>query len=239
MHRALALGQHAGSGLSLHGRTLRISEASGPGNSLAGGADGSRRSNREGQQQALSVNTGGSAQGGAFGGGAFHPQLHAHLQQQQQDSASIGGYPDFLSPSSASFPPSSPYTPNGLGGPLSPPIASPRPIIPLALGSSGAGGQQGQGERGNHTTDPNNTTVFVGGLPACISEETLKVSFRRRPREGYQSGQGLTTSLAERPNYSPSSTTLARSPTARSQRARAVDSSSSSAEPTPSSPLPR
>ncbi|KWU44619.1 RNA-binding domain-containing protein, partial [Rhodotorula sp. JG-1b] len=25
--------------------------------------------------------------------------------------------------------------------------------------------------------DPNNTTVFVGGLPACISEETLKSFF--------------------------------------------------------------
>ncbi|EGG08060.1 uncharacterized protein MELLADRAFT_31227, partial [Melampsora larici-populina 98AG31] len=26
--------------------------------------------------------------------------------------------------------------------------------------------------------DPSNTTVFVGGLPACISEETLKTFFQ-------------------------------------------------------------
>lgn len=33
----------------------------------------------------------------------------------------------------------------------------------------------------NHANnDPSNTTVFVGGLPACISEETLKVSFFRQ-----------------------------------------------------------
>lgn len=152
MHRALLLGQNAGSGLSLHGRTLRISEASGPGNAIdANGRERSR--SRSGE---LSIAT--------PGGPSFNP-----YQQQQNDLSPTSNYPEFLSPT---FP--VPYN----SSPLSPGIhyGGPGPISPALRTPSGNYGGGNQSNAAPHTTDPNNTTVFVGGLPACISEETLKVS---------------------------------------------------------------
>lgn len=169
MHRALTLGQNPGSGLSLHGRTLRISEASGPGNALD--ANGRARS-RSGEQLMIQTN-GGYPQQNQQQQPQQHyqqSQLPQHMQQQQyqhhpqqqQQQQEYGAYP---SPSFTQY------------GQMS----------PTTMRSPAIGGyayqqqqqqqlQQQQHSPPHHTTDPNNTTVFVGGLPACISEETLKVS---------------------------------------------------------------
>ncbi|GAA6042815.1 hypothetical protein JCM8097_004441 [Rhodosporidiobolus ruineniae] len=86
-----------------------------------------------------------------------HGPPHPHHHQQQQQRGPGGGPPN--------------------GGPLSPGLVgldgglgggpTPRAPVrqPIPAGSVPTGG------------DPNNTTVFVGGLPACISEETLKSFF--------------------------------------------------------------
>ncbi|KAI5476643.1 mRNA binding post-transcriptional regulator (Csx1) [Pseudohyphozyma bogoriensis] len=162
MQRALSLGLGAnnGSGLSLHGRTLRISEASGPG--------GERE-----RERSRTRSDGGVALGGGAASELFSPTLGMGA-----GAAGGGGYP-------VAFTPLSPLSPSGFGGggsnPLSPRLGgfgSPS----LGSSTSGRGGIQ-LGAPPNrdagqpHTTDPNNTTVFVGGLPACISEETLKSFF--------------------------------------------------------------
>lgn len=151
MERALLLGQNAGSGLSLHGRTLRISEASGPNNEK---------------------DRGSRAKSGANG----------DFPQQSTVRPEAAGYSDFLGSAQASpFMPAGPLSPvaaTGSGGYNSSP----------AFGGSSNGAAQRTGplspgflnnaptRDNSHSSDPNNTTVFVGGLPACISEETLKVS---------------------------------------------------------------
>jgi hypothetical protein len=199
MQRALALGQNAGSGLSLHGRTLRISEASGPGNALDGNT---RERSRTRSGEGLTLQNGSAT---------YNPY------QQQQELSPGSNYPEFLSPTLPVpyAPPQSQYGQQSMGG-------------NRQMGGGGYGGQQST--PAPHTTDPNNTTVFVGGLPACISEETLKV------RLDSISPAALADDLH---SCRASSTTLERSPTARSQPARAVDSSSSSAAPTLNSPSPR
>lgn len=168
MQRALLLGQNAGSGLSLHGRTLRISEASGPGNNANG----------EFRERERTRTRSGEA-GGAPNGLSIQTP-YSSFQSHDLTSPPLGhhgGYPDFLSPT---FP--TPYTPGPLspaspyGNPLSPTLGGPGGRMsrgPLSPGFGGSNG--GGGGASNHSTDPNNTTVFVGGLPACISEETLKV----------------------------------------------------------------
>ncbi|KAK4051316.1 hypothetical protein OIO90_004797 [Microbotryomycetes sp. JL221] len=142
MHRALALGQNTGSGLSLHGRTLRISEASGPNNAVTSGGDRDRSKARGLDQLSMPP-----------------PSMSQSKQAQDGVTPNGGGgnTPDYLSPSGAG---PGPLTPgfNTRSGPLSP-------------GSTGASGGS------NQASDPNNTTVFVGGLPACISEETLRSFF--------------------------------------------------------------
>lgn len=157
MHRALLLGQNAGSGLSLHGRTLRISEASGPGNAL----DTNGRERSRSRSGELSIAT------------AYNPYQQQPQQQQPQhhDLSPSNNYPEFLSPT---FP-----VPYG-ASPISPgaqyAMQPQTPALRTPSGNYGGGGGN-QSTAAPHTTDPNNTTVFVGGLPACISEETLKVSY--------------------------------------------------------------
>ncbi|KAM0787941.1 hypothetical protein ACM66B_006146 [Microbotryomycetes sp. NB124-2] len=140
MQRALALGQNTGSGLSLHGRTLRISEASGPNNNLGSSADRDRTKAR--MLDNLSM-----------------PSPFSSLPQD--GSSPIGT-------------PSGEYlTPTGFGSSSSQGALSPG----FNSRSGPLGASSNAGSRSNHASDPNNTTVFVGGLPACISEETLRSFF--------------------------------------------------------------
>lgn len=147
MERALLLGQNAGSGLSLHGRTLRISEASGPNNEKDRTA-----------KAKIPGSNGDSAPNSSFAG-----------FQGRQDVN--GAYGDFLNPSQAA-----PFSPNG---PMSP-LTTGASAVPARTGplSPGFLNNNSNANQSSHSSDPNNTTVFVGGLPACISEETLKVSAR-------------------------------------------------------------
>lgn len=137
MHRALKLGHstQAGCGLSLHGRTLRISEASGS------SGDSSKERARSKTDSSL---VGAGAAGGAGAVGAARS----------------------ASPSEIA---SSPFAATR---PLPPPLAT--SSAPATIGYSRPATQQHP--PASHTADPNNTTVFVGGLPACVSEETLRVS---------------------------------------------------------------
>ncbi|GAA5836803.1 hypothetical protein JCM11251_005793 [Rhodosporidiobolus azoricus] len=240
MQRALLLGSNANSGLLLHGRTIRISEASGGGAGGPGALDGmghlrerTRTRSGEGQfQQQQQQQSQSSHQ---------QPPHLAQQQQQQQQGyfppyppippphLADGAYPDhmpYASPSLAGTPGGYPGS-NGMngGGAFSPSTLSPHagiygPPIPAPGGGmlsppingggpyGGGGGARGplspglagpDGGLSNPTTpgtggrqqirptiptgsvppggDPNNTTVFVGGLPACISEETLKSFF--------------------------------------------------------------
>lgn len=145
MQRALLLGQNPGSGLSLHGRTLRISEASGPGNAV--------------DQQPK-------------------PASHVPARSSQDN---FGGYAIPMGPQEIyGIPPSNDYRPPTFQNQFNPAQQYQQPQLyrPPSMSSQGYGQQQQQSNASqNHTTDPNNTTVFVGGLPACISEETLKVRY--------------------------------------------------------------
>lgn len=172
MHRALLLGQNtSGSGLSLRGRTLRISEASGSGGSRA------RTTSAEtstGGSSALLESTNGQnpnsknsqdlhiqVPGGMHGRGAQSmpedmrsPNSGLYPSYGERQAGGMGGgsnSPNLLSPNATGFSipvasPSSPTTPSYSSSPLSP------------------------------SADPNNTTVFIGGLPAVIGEDTLRVS---------------------------------------------------------------
>lgn len=214
MARALRVGANAHSGLLLHGRTIRISEASGPGSSAANAppnavegmshlrertrtrsGDGHFAAQQQQQQQP------GSQQ-----------QQQGQQQQQQAPLQAQGYFPPYpttpladqpfadhhayASPALASTPyghPSSSSSGGGAGSyssPLSP--YGPPPALGGGVGaqSMASPGLPRAGARDSATQqvrapipqgavppggDPNNTTVFVGGLPACISEETLKV----------------------------------------------------------------
>jgi RNA recognition motif-containing protein len=165
MHRALTLGQNPGSGLSLHGRTLRISEASGPGNALDGNG---RARSRNGDP--LMIQTGGYQQQ------QYQPQHQQHQQYQQQHQQHPQQHQqDYNNSPMNSYAPSfgSQY------GQMSPNVMRSPPAIGGYAYQQQQQLQQQQAPQ-HHTTDPNNTTVFVGGLPACISEETLKVCYRLR-----------------------------------------------------------
>ncbi|GAA5898927.1 hypothetical protein JCM6882_004032 [Rhodosporidiobolus microsporus] len=243
MQRALLLGNNATSGLLLHGRTIRISEASGPGANGPSATDGmghlrERTRTRSGE---------GSFQQQQQQQSQPHQQP-PHLAQQQQPqqqpqqqgyfppyppgpppphladgpgygehmpyaSPSLGGTPGGYPPSNGingggggAFSPSplSPHAgiygppipappgggmlspslngggPYGGRGPLSPGLAGPDGGLGTPAASAAARSQirqplpAGSVPQGG---DPNNTTVFVGGLPACISEETLKSFF--------------------------------------------------------------
>lgn len=163
MQRALVLGQNAGSGLSLHGRTLRISEASGPNNPIdAQGRERSRERSEEDGLAPLMIN------GGAFGNYGQPEVSPTNAYTNGQNDYRQQAYPSPyaqtpLSPNSQQF--AAPGY-GGRGGPMSPAMGYAHPQQMHHQ-------QHSNGQ--SHTTDPNNTTVFVGGLPACISEETLKV----------------------------------------------------------------
>jgi hypothetical protein len=140
MHRALALGQNSSgtSGLTLRGRTLRISEASGSGGLPRG------RTTSESQ-----LTTGSRTVNIA--------SLQLPPPSNQPPPA------HHLSLAS----PSTPFSPVVISGGQGPNIDH-RPT------QFAAGAAPGLGL--NPNGDPNNTTVFVGGLPSCIGEDTLKVS---------------------------------------------------------------
>lgn len=239
MQRALLLGANSHSGLLLHGRTIRISEASG--SAATGGVNpnetsvpqyGGRERVRSRSDEALAAQQ-----------GYFPPYSSEPLSPHDPNA------PQFLDNPYGNSQPTSPYS--------APPFASsfssysngaaqapPYPSPGVGLGDNSAqrrtpreNGSAGRSQIPSGSippgSDPNNTTVFVGGLPACISEETLKVS-------GGSRCPGLwRPSLTVLVPYSPSSTTLATSPTARSRPERVAALSSSCADKTPSLPSPR
>lgn len=185
MQRALSIGLNPNSGLLLHGRTIRISEATGGANGTPGlldGAGGFKDRERARTRTASESNGLNAAAPGYF------PPYPS--QQQQQDYNSSNGPSDYnSSPYPAPFSPTMPLSPNALqfgppggnsnNGPLSPSLRGP---LSPSLGG-GVGRESGPVRQPIPAGavppggDPNNTTVFVGGLPACISEETLKVRF--------------------------------------------------------------
>ncbi|GAA5924236.1 uncharacterized protein JCM15063_005579 [Sporobolomyces koalae] len=186
MQRALSIGLNPNSGLLLHGRTIRISEATGGASGTPGLADGVAGFKE--RERARTRTTSDSNGLNATAPGYFPPYPPT---SQPHEFASANGPPDYhLSPYPSPFSPSLALSPNALQfgpttsqnnhnplspslrGPLSPQLAgagreSNGPIRqPIPAGAVPPGG------------DPNNTTVFVGGLPACISEETLKSFFQ-------------------------------------------------------------
>ncbi|GAA5962147.1 hypothetical protein JCM21900_006983 [Sporobolomyces salmonicolor] len=193
MHRALLLGANPNSGLLLHGRTIRISEASGGAN---GAVEGLAPHLRERTRTRTSSEIGAAA--GAGAAGYFPPYPPSPLPSHSPHDPfapnpviSPGPGPHgehYISPTYPTpFSPSLPLSPTahshfggggGSNGPLSPTLGGRGPAS--GFGREGGGGPvrapipPGSVPQGG---DPNNTTVFVGGLPACISEETLKSFF--------------------------------------------------------------
>lgn len=112
-----------------------------------------------------------STSGSSYGGGgpaqsSFLPtiqipsnnqQQYQHQQQQFQQQSHQQQMPHQRSESMAS-----------IGSPLSPTTAN---------AQRDAIYNEGGGNAAGNSTDPNNTTVFVGGLSSLISEETLKTFF--------------------------------------------------------------
>ena len=187
MQRALLLGANSHSGLLLHGRTIRISEASGPSASANGLPGMPGLEGNGGPYTARDRPRSRSDEAVAAQQGYFPP--YANEPVSPNDSSG----PQFLDNPYAGSQPTSPYS--------APPFASstfaPYATTPSQNGlypSNGAAAENNnharrpprdnQSSARNSTStsavppggDPNNTTVFVGGLPACISEETLKVS---------------------------------------------------------------
>jgi hypothetical protein len=143
MHRALALGQNSSgsSGLTLRGRTLRISEASGS---------------------------------GSLPRGRTTSESHLIAGSRTANIASLQLPP----PSSHSLPPHNLMLNSLPATSFSPSGSS---LVSSAVGSRPGFSTAPTGPQGfTHAGDPNNTTVFVGGLPSCISEETLKVCVLRQ-----------------------------------------------------------
>ena len=179
MQRSLALGQNtSGSGLSFRGRTLRISEASGSGgtrnrttgNEVAGSASlmesssgipNGMENNKNPRDLHIQVpnpgnmNIAANGGGGGSGGDVKSPYGSNSSFAGPHRHTSSGTSPNLLSPNATGFsiPVASPSSPSH--------PSSSYPTSPLSP-----------------SADPNNTTVFVGGLPACISEDTLKSFFQ-------------------------------------------------------------
>ncbi|GAA5832799.1 hypothetical protein JCM3766R1_007047 [Sporobolomyces carnicolor] len=187
MQRALSIGLNPNSGLLLHGRTIRISEATGGANGTPGLLDGA--ASFKDRERARTRTTSESTGLNASAPGYFPPyppssQPHDYNSPNGPGDYSSSPYPPPFSPSLAMSPNALQFGPPGgmssnnspsLRGPLSPSLGGgaangPReggPVRqPIPAGAVPPGG------------DPNNTTVFVGGLPACISEETLKSFFQ-------------------------------------------------------------
>jgi RNA recognition motif-containing protein len=143
MHRALALGHNSSgtSGLTLRGRTLRISEASGSGGLPRG------RTTSESQLTTGSrtVNI-------------------ASLQLPPPSNQPTPPHHLSLASPSPTFSTAGSALVSGGAGVAVTHRPTPSAAAPPASGLLNLNG------------DPNNTTVFVGGLPSCIGEETLKVS---------------------------------------------------------------
>ncbi|GAA5979652.1 hypothetical protein JCM10908_003000 [Rhodotorula pacifica] len=187
MQRALLLGANSHSGLLLHGRTIRISEASGStatGNGLPGmlGADGINGSQNSARDRPRSR----SDEAAAAQQGYFPPYANEPV------SPSDSNAPQFLDNPYGTSQPTSPYSAPPFASSFSPYAATPGQGS--SYSSNGATGENTHARRpprdnpsgGRNSIpagsvppggDPNNTTVFVGGLPACISEETLKSFF--------------------------------------------------------------
>ncbi|GAA97232.1 uncharacterized protein L969DRAFT_152926 [Mixia osmundae IAM 14324] len=155
MAKALAFGQAGkGNGLALRGKPIRISDATGASTAPL---------NRFGAHSPADVSNGSSS--------------------YQED-----GLRSRISPTVSSFA-SSPLPTstdselsNGPFSPVSPRSATTSSSDVNLLTSSFAGMSLPAHAAGppitNNANDPNNTTVFVGGLPACISEETLRNFFQ-------------------------------------------------------------
>ncbi|BGP37468.1 hypothetical protein JCM10449v2_001374 [Rhodotorula kratochvilovae] len=199
MARALRVGANAHSGLLLHGRTIRISEASGPGSSAAANAPPSAVEGMPHLRERERTRT-------RSGEGQFAAQQQqAQAQQQGQQPQQQGYFPPYPpqqapvepQPQLQSYPDHSAYASPALSsayggaGPAFPSPLSPYGGAPPALGPAMASPSLARTRDGVQQQvrtpipqgavppggDPNNTTVFVGGLPACISEETLKSFF--------------------------------------------------------------
>ena len=119
--------------------------------------------------------------GGSSGGLHDPSSQQGHQQQQQQQrsgqydavSHSSNLYPSGPTPQEQFLGASHLHVNTALAGQARP---EPSPLSPLGAGGQGydpAPGIPG----GVNSTDPNNTTVFVGGLSSLISEETLKTFF--------------------------------------------------------------
>ncbi|GAA5995703.1 hypothetical protein JCM5350_007126 [Sporobolomyces pararoseus] len=194
MQRALSIGLNPNSGLLLHGRTIRISEATGGANGTPGLLDGAGgfKERERARTRTASETTGLNAAAPGY----FPP--YPPSSQPPHDYNSPNGHSEYhsspypppfspplaLSPNALQFGPTGGMSSNNssnsalspsLRGPLSPSIGTGNtpgsreggPVRqPIPAGAVPPGG------------DPNNTTVFVGGLPACISEETLKSFFQ-------------------------------------------------------------
>lgn len=133
--RALALGKSgAGAGLTLRGRTLRISEASTPASASAPNFRGRQASDASSVYSMRTVPSYDSQ---------FLPD-----ERQRRNS-----YASSMTPSSASSQATSfAAMPEAM-------LPSTSPSVPF-------------------TSDPSNTTVFVGGLPAAITEGELHAMFQ-------------------------------------------------------------
>lgn len=192
MQRALSIGLNPNSGLLLHGRTIRISEATGGANGTPGlldGAGGFKDRERARTRTASESTALNAAAPGYFP--PYPPSSQPHDFNGPSDySSSSSPYPAPFSPSLALSPNALQFGPPGgmsshsgsNNSPLSPSLRG--PLSPSLGGNGGLGGREGGPVRQPIPAgavppggDPNNTTVFVGGLPACISEETLKVRF--------------------------------------------------------------
>ncbi|GJN88103.1 hypothetical protein Rhopal_001059-T1 [Rhodotorula paludigena] len=205
MQRALRLGTSSHSGLLLHGRTIRISEASGPSaveglphlrertRTRSGDGQFAAQGQQQQQQQGYFPPFPPAGAEGAYAATESHVPFASPSITSPGGTAAYGNGANNGSAAAAAFPsPLSPYggAPPALGHAVSPSLARGGPLSPRenSAGSSsggGAGAGQGQGRQAigipqgavPQGGDPNNTTVFVGGLPACISEETLKSFF--------------------------------------------------------------
>lgn len=194
MQRALSIGLNPNSGLLLHGRTIRISEATGGANGTPGaldGAGGFKERERARTRTASDTNGLNAAAPGYFPPYPPSAQPHDHSAGNGQHDYHSSPYPPPFSPSLAMSPNALQFGPTGAISPnngnnsaLSPSLRG--PLSPsLGVGPAPGGGREGGPIRQPIPAgavppggDPNNTTVFVGGLPACISEETLKSFFQ-------------------------------------------------------------
>ncbi|CAH7666938.1 hypothetical protein PPACK8108_LOCUS1305, partial [Phakopsora pachyrhizi] len=149
MHRALSLGKSKnGTGMYLRGRCIKISEASGS-SGTAGDHHSHQRSSLSGNHQNSCQNV--RSRMSSVPSLAASDQCDSnYINRSRASAADHSGSVSISTPSNAEIPP--------------PARHNSRDNI----------------NQVNHyaNNDPSNTTVFVGGLPACISEETLKTFFQ-------------------------------------------------------------